>query len=64
MNKLKIWFLSRFLPTWAKESLLEENKRLCRRIADLEAENDRLRAYAAGLEYGLKRKIIIKGAEK
>lgn len=56
------WLIERFLPAYARVSLWEDYERQQRRIAALEQENDRLRAYIAGLETGLhaQRRIIIK----
>lgn len=54
------WLVERFLPVWAKESLLRERDALRRQVEALEQENQRLRAYAQGLEYGLRRRIIIR----
>lgn len=53
MGPLKQWLVRRFLPAWAKETVLDENKQLRRELAELRAENARLRAYADGLELGL-----------
>lgn len=54
------WLVERFLPVWAKESVLRERDALRRQVEDLTRENQRLRAYAAGLEYGLRRRITIR----
>ena len=40
MRRLHGWLVTRFLPVWAKETILEENKRL--------------RAYTDGLEHALR----------
>lgn len=60
MSRLKAWLLDIALPIWAKESLKKDNEKLRNMIKELEMENARLRAYAAGLEYGLKRRITIR----
>ena len=53
MGRFKRWLVQHFLPAWAKETVLEENKRLERELTELCTENARLRAYADGLELGL-----------
>lgn len=60
MNKIREWLLLHFLPAWAKESVYAENQRLKKRIEEQRQEIDRLNAYAAGLEYALKRRIVIR----
>ena len=47
IRRLHGWLVTRFLPVWAKETILEENKRL---RAELEQQRA---AYARGLEEGL-----------
>lgn len=53
MSRFKRWLVQRFLPVWAKETILDANKRLEYELAKLREENARLRAYAEGLELGL-----------
>ena len=53
MHRLHGWLITRFLPVWAKETILEENKRLCAELEQQRAENRELRAYARGLELSL-----------
>lgn len=60
MNKIRDWFLLHFLPTYAKETVYAENQRLRKRIEEQKNEIDRLNAYAAGLEYALKRRVVIR----
>ncbi len=64
MRKLKNWLYLRFLPAWAKEGVYKENQQLREKIADQKHEIDRLNAYAAGLEYALKRRVVIKNEVK
>ena len=52
---MKKWFLERFLPRWAKETVFQDNRRLIRRVRQLEQENDRLNAYIRGVEKGLRK---------
>lgn len=63
MKKFKNWLYLHFLPVYAKESILKERDELKKQVAALEQKNRELRAYAAGLEYALRRKIVIKGGE-
>ena len=58
---MKKWFLERFLPMWAKETVYADNKRLLKdnhRLTQCIKEQD---AYIRGLETGMKamRKIVI-----
>lgn len=66
MKKIKEWLISRFLPMWAKETVLADNRILKREIARLGAENDRLRAYVDGMNAGTRslRRIIINAGTK
>lgn len=48
------WLVRRFLPMWAKETILAENERLRAQLAESRAQCERLRAYADGLEQGLR----------
>ena len=52
---MKKWFLERFLPGWAKETVFQDNRRLIRRVRQLEQEKERLTAYIRGLEKGLRK---------
>lgn len=52
-RRLRLWLVQRFLPMWAKETILAENERLYAQLAQSRAECERLRAYAGGLEAGL-----------
>lgn len=65
MKKIKNWFFNRFLPMWAKESVLkdlrktqEENEELRNKIAELEA-------YIHGLHAGIKsmRRVVVNAGE-
>lgn len=65
MKKIKNWFFNRFLPMWAKESVLkdlrktqDENEVLRQKIAELEA-------YIQGIHAGMKnqRRIVINTGE-
>ena len=61
MKKFKRWLIEKFLPTYCRNELLEENKRLANKIAELQAKNDRLNAYIDGMESALRyQKITIR----
>lgn len=59
MLKLKEKLMNRFLPTWAIETLKAELDRQKEINSKLLRQNEALQNYCDGLEYGLKRKIII-----
>lgn len=60
MKRIRDWLLLRFLPAWAKESVYKENQRLRDKLEQQQHEIDRLNAYAAGLEYAVRRRMVIK----
>lgn len=51
---MKKWFLEQFLPMWAKETVLRDNRLLVRKMRELKQENERLSAYIRGLEKGMR----------
>ena len=51
---MKNWFLERFLPMWAKQTVLADNRRLSRQVQELQMENRQLAAYIRGLRKGLR----------
>lgn len=62
---MKKWFLERFLPMWAKETVYADNRRLLKdnhRLTQCIKEQD---AYIKGLETGIRtmRKIVIHAGE-
>lgn len=61
MKRFKTWLYDRFLPIWAKETLLADNKRLLNANQELSQEIQRMQAYIDGLERGIKaqRKTVI-----
>ena len=54
MGKIKDNIIRRYLPMWAKETVFAENRTLQKKIARLEQENNRLRAYIDGIKLGAK----------
>ena len=56
---MKRWIIDRFLPMWAKETVLRQARDLDRENEKLRQENARLQAYIKGLERGAVRRIII-----
>lgn len=65
MKKIKNWFLNRFLPMWAKETVLEDNRRLQLEVDRLNRKLETQEAYIDGLVAGMKsqRRIVINTTE-
>ena len=62
MKRLKKWFLERFLPMWAKETVLHDNRCLLRQNEQLQQKNKELCAYIDGIHAGIKRvRVYTKG---
>lgn len=61
---MKQW-LYRFLPLWAKETLLDENRKLKKLLESQRREIERLNAYIDGLETAMRarQKIVIGGGK-
>lgn len=51
---MKKWLIDSFLPMWAKETVLADNRRLKRQIRLLEQENKEMKAYIQGMETGIR----------
>ena len=51
MNK---WLTEHFLPMWAKETVLADNKRLQAENDTLTKQNRELKAYIQGLQAGIR----------
>ena len=51
---MRKWFWEHFLPMWAKETLLQDNRLLRRDIRRLQQENEVLLSYIRGLERGMR----------
>lgn len=63
---MKKWLIDGFLPMWAKQTVLADNRQLTKEIRTLRKENRELKAYIQGLERGIragKRVQIYNGGE-
>jgi len=58
---IKKWLIDGFLPMWAKETVLAENRRLKHQVEVLKQDNQEIRAYIDGMEAGIRagKKITI-----
>lgn len=65
IKRLKRWLIERILPVWAREELMAEIEKLKESNRQLTAECDRLNAYIAGVEAGIRaqRRIVINNGE-
>lgn len=65
MKKIKNWLFSRFLPMWAKETILRDYKILERENEELRKKVTELEAYINGLHAGMRnqRRIVINTGE-
>lgn len=61
IKRIKQWLVDSFLPMWAKETVLQENRALIRENAELKRKLDIQKAYIAGVEAGARtlRRIVI-----
>lgn len=61
IKRIKSWFYNRFLPMWAKESILADYQKLCAENERLSQELAEKNAYIDGLQAGMRaqRRIII-----
>lgn len=66
LKKIKHWFLNRFLPMWAKETVLAENRQLREELTALRCELEQKNAYINGMVAGTKslRRIVINTTEE
>lgn len=51
---MKKWLIEHFLPMWAKETVLADNKRLQAENETLIKQNRELKAYIQGLQAGIR----------
>ena len=62
---MRKWLLDQFLPMWAKETVLWENRQLQKENRALQVKVDQLQAYIDGVRTGLRAaKRIPTGGEK
>lgn len=61
---MKNWLVNKYLPMWAKETVLRENRQLRQENLALQQEVSRLDAYARGLRTGLRAAGRSRGGEK
>lgn len=59
MGRLRNWLVGRYLPSWAVQTLLSENKQLCSQVEELRREYRTLRAYTDGLEHALQHGVHV-----
>ena len=55
MGRLRDWLVNKYLPAWAVQTILEENKQLHGKLEHLKEDYKTLQAYTDGLEYALHR---------
>ena len=65
MKKIKNWFFNRFLPMWAKESVLKDLRKTQMENEDLHNKIKELEAYIHGLHVGIKsmRRVVVNAGE-
>lgn len=62
---MKNWLINRFLPLWAKETVLADNRQLSRENGLLREKLQRQQAYIDGLQAGIKgNRYIYLGGKK
>lgn len=66
MSEFKRWLVDKYLPTWAKQTVLKENAQLKGKISQMELELADLKGYCEGLETALRaiRRITINNGVK
>ena len=65
---MKKWLIHHFLPMWAKETVLADNRQLVKENRKLRQENRELKAYIQGIQAGQRAtkqiRIYNKGGEE
>lgn len=56
---MKRWLVDNFLPMWAKETVLFDNRRLMKENKRLKQKNKELLAYIRGVQDGLGSPLMI-----
>ena len=51
---MKKWLIEEFLPMWAKETVLSDNRQLRQKNEQLQQKVHQLEAYIRGLESGMR----------
>ena len=61
IKKIKQWLVDNFLPMWAKETVLRDNRQLQKECQELKRKLEVQAAYMAGMEAGTRslRRIVI-----
>ena len=59
MRRFRKWFLERFLPAWAKDSVYRENRSLREELAKERQKVRELNAYIDGMETALRRQKVV-----
>ena len=61
MKKIREWIINNYLPMWAKETVLKENRSLRAECDELKQKLEIQGAYLAGMEAGTRamRRIVI-----
>lgn len=60
---MKKWLTEHFLPMWAKETVLAENRQLRRELREKDRKIQSLQAYIAGMTHALRVSRRRKGEE-
>lgn len=65
IKKVKQWLINKFLPAWAKETLLKDYEKLCLENRALKEKVKEQDSYIRGFEAGVRnqRRIIINTGE-
>lgn len=61
---MKKWFLERFLPMWAKETVFADNRQLRRENRQLNQKVQMLESYIEGIQTGLRAARKVSGGNK
>ena len=61
---MKRWLVDNFLPMWAKETVLFDNRRLMKENKKLKQKNKELLAYIRGVQDGLGSPLMVEPRSK
>ena len=65
---MKKWLIEGFLPMWAKQTVLEDNRQLVKMNRALQQEIRELKAYIQGLERGIRAlkqsRVLVRGEKQ